>query len=406
MSNNINKTGIWLIGALGDISTTLILGKLGIEKGITSNVGLVSETNPFNQLGLTKLDNIIVGGQDIRDTDLSQSVERLYRSSKTVSRELIDECEQDISEISQRFVVAPELAWQMTADAGIGLSLTEMVTQQRKVLRNFIESQDLSHLVVVNLTSAEPLPKPSAEINTLDGFEKLIAENQKACVAPSMLYAYCAFLENCSHVNFTPNLGASIPALSELSKKQQVPHCGNDGKTGETLVKTALAPMFTCRNLQVMTWQGYNMLGNGDGKTLSVPENRESKIDNKSTVLENMLGYTPHSDVAIDYVPSLGDWKTAWDLIHFKGFLDVPMTMQFTWQGCDSVLAAPLVLDMVRFCEFAARHGESGEMQHLASFFKKPLGTDEMALYSQFELLLKYAIGHLEKSGTHVKKVS
>lgn len=396
MKQNSNKTGVWLIGTLGDISTTLILGKLGIQKGITSNVGLVSETNPFDQLGLVSLDDIVVGGQDIRDSSLSESVENVYRSSNTISRELIEQCEQDILNISKDIVIAPELAWQVGGECNSELSLSALVEQQRKVLRDFIETHDLSHLVVVNLTSAEPLPKSSDALNHIDEFEKLIEADEKEFVAPSMIYAYSAFLEKCSHVNFTPNLGASIPALSDLAKREQVPHCGNDGKTGETLVKTALAPMFTCRNLQVMSWQGYNMLGNGDGKTLSVPENRESKIDNKSAVLESMLGYTPHSHVAIDYVPSLGDWKTAWDFIHFKGFLDVPMSMQFTWQGCDSVLAAPLVLDMVRFCDFAVKKGEFGEMQHLSSFYKKPIGTEEIALYPQFEMLLKYAISHID----------
>jgi myo-inositol-1-phosphate synthase len=149
------------------------------------------------------------------------------------------------------------------------------------------------------------------------------------------------------------------------------------------------------RNLEVMSWEGFNMLGNSDGKTLSDPANCQSKLHNKARVLENILGYKPHSDVAINYVPSLGDWKTAWDFIHFKGFLDVPMTMQFTWQGCDSALAAPLVLDMVRLSEYAYRHKEKGLMRHLACFFKNPIGVEEMSLFVQFERLMEYAQTHL-----------
>ena len=137
------------------------------------------------------------------------------------------------------------------------------------------------------------------------------------------------------------------------------------------------------------------MLGNNDGATLSDPENRVNKLHNKENVLKNILGYNPHSDVTINYVPSLGDWKTAWDLIHFKGFLDVPMTMQFTWQGCDSILAAPLLLDMARLSEFAARHGEAGPMRHLSCFFKNPIEVDEMALHAQFGMLLEYVEQHL-----------
>ena len=160
-------------------------------------------------------------------------------------------------------------------------------------------------------------------------------------------------------------------------------------------MKTALAPMFAWRNLRVMSWEGVNMLGNNDGKALDQPDNRVAKLRNKGNVLQNILGYDPHAGVDINFVPSLGDWKTAWDLIHFQGFLDVKMSMQFTWQGCDSILAAPLVLDMVRLSEFAARNGESGLMRHLAAFFKNPIGVEEMALHSQFERLLRYTERHL-----------
>ncbi len=149
--------------------------------------------------------------------------------------------------------------------------------------------------------------------------------------------------------------------------------------------------MFMMRNLEIMSWQGVNLLGNEDGRALADPARRAGKLKNKDEALTTLLGYPVHSGVVIDYVPSLGDWKTAWDLIHFRGFLDVPMTMQFTWQGCDSILAAPLVLDLVRLCEHAARHGRYGLQRHLACFFKHPLDVGEMALHRQFERLVDYA---------------
>ena len=153
--------------------------------------------------------------------------------------------------------------------------------------------------------------------------------------------------------------------------------------------------MFLCRNLEVLSWEGVNLLGNKDGLTLSKEENRALKLQNKGNVLSSILGYTPHSGVSINYVPSLGDWKTAWDLIHFKGFLNVNMTMQFTWQGCDSILAAPLVLDMIRLVDFAWQNGEIGSMPHLASFFKNPIGVKEMEFTKQMDLLINYALQHL-----------
>jgi myo-inositol-1-phosphate synthase len=168
---------------------------------------------------------------------------------------------------------------------------------------------------------------------------------------------------------------------------------GNDGKTGETLVKSALAPMFSYRSLKVLSWEGFNILGNMDGRVLDNPLNKAAKIQTKDQVLSKILGYSPHSRVHIDYVPSLDDQKTAWDFIHFQGFLGARMSLQFTWQGYDSILAAPLVLDLARLAELAVRRGESGLMPHLASYFKAPLGVDAFGLHEQYGMLAEYAEG-------------
>jgi myo-inositol-1-phosphate synthase len=171
-----------------------------------------------------------------------------------------------------------------------------------------------------------------------------------------------------------------------------VPHCGNDGKTGETLVKTVLAPMFTARNLRVLAWQGYNMLGNRDGEVLVDGAHRQAKLRNKDEALRSLLGDEGlHTRVGIDFVPSLQDWKTAWDFIHFEGFLGTRMSLQFTWSGSDSALAAPLVLDLVRLAELARRLGEAGEMLHTASFFKAPIAGGTHDFRAQFQSLLEYA---------------
>jgi myo-inositol-1-phosphate synthase len=165
---------------------------------------------------------------------------------------------------------------------------------------------------------------------------------------------------------------------------------GHDGKTGETLVKSALAPMFRYRNLRVLAWQGYNLLGDRDGQVLADPENKSSKVRTKDEVIPGILGYPVHTHVAIDYVPSLHDQKTAWDFIHFRGFLDVKMSLQFIWQGFDAILAAPVVLDLVRFAELARRRGEGGPMKHLSCYFKNPLDVPEHDLHYQFHALMEY----------------
>ena len=160
-------------------------------------------------------------------------------------------------------------------------------------------------------------------------------------------------------------------------------------------MKTTLAPMFVARNLKVMSWEGYNMLGNRDGKVLDAPDANQAKCKDKDNCLRDILGDDEtHSRVRIDYVPSLGDWKTAWDFIHFTGFLGTKMILQFIWQGCDSALASPLVLDLIRMADFAHRSNESGNLRHLACFFKAPYEAEEHGFFRQNEALLEYVAAH------------
>src|SRR5262249_47396889 len=150
------------------------------------------------------------------------------------------------------------------------------------------------------------------------------------------------------YINFTPSLGASLPALHELATLRRAVHGGKDGKTGETLLKSVLAPMFAHRNLHLLSWVGHNIFGNRDGLVLDDPQNKATKLRTKDHVTSQIVGSKPQTHVSIEYIESLDDWKTAWDHIHFRGFLGVKMMLQFTWQGCDSLLAAPLVLDLAR----------------------------------------------------------
>jgi len=156
-------------------------------------------------------------------------------------------------------------------------------------------------------------------------------------------------------------------------------------------MKSVLAPMLRNRNFRVMSWVGHNILGNLDGKVLDDPVNKASKVTSKDHLLAQILGYPLQTLVSIEYIESLGAWKTAWDHIHFEGFLGTPMTLQFIWQGCDSLLAAPLVLDMIRFTDLARRRGHVGLMTFLASFFKSPHGVEEQGFIRQFDALEAWA---------------
>ena len=270
------------------------------------------------------------------------------------------------------------------------LSPKEQVAAITSALDAFKESTGVSRVVVMNLASSEAQREPTESWESLAAFEAALeaSEAQPA----SVLYAYAALKSGHPFVNFTPSAGASIPALRELAESSRVPIAGSDGKTGETLVKTVLAPMFTGRALKVLAWQGYNMLGNRDGQVLEDPAHKAAKLQNKDQALRELLENDElHSQVAIDFVPSLNDWKTAWDFIHFEGFLGAKMSMQFTWQGSDSALAAPLVLDLVRLTDEAARAGASGDLEHLACFFKAPISGGTHDFHAQHLRLLSYA---------------
>lgn len=393
-----NRTGVWIAGARGDIATTLIVGVEALRRGRISTSGMTTEVPPVSALDLIGMDDLFIGGLDIAEGSLVESARSVGRLSGTFDSELVELISPELNAIDRDIVCAPEASWESGRLPDHPASIASFVTQLRQRLRDFAAKHQLRHTVVVNLTSAEYLPESSPDHDTLEGIERLIDDNRRDLLSASICYTYAAIQEGCSYINFTPNPGIDLKGLQQLAVRKRVPFYGNDGKTGETLVKTALAPMFLYRNLKILSWEGVNMLGNSDGRTLNEPGHKVAKLQNKGNVLESILGYAPHAGIDINYVPSLGDWKTAWDLIHFQGFLDVSMSMQFTWQGCDSILAAPLVLDMIRLSEFAARHGESGPMKHLAAFFKNPLDCEEMALHPQYLRLLEYVQAHLQKA--------
>jgi myo-inositol-1-phosphate synthase len=391
------RIGVWIAGAHGDIAATLITGVSALAMSLVPTTGLTTVMPPFDRLPLLDPRDIRFGGIDVRSSSLASAAKSLEERSHTVDRDLLDAVGVRLKEIEQDILSRPDVVWDPSAPANRPpTSLVEVIEAVKEQLRAFRAKHALERVIVVNLSSVQPTPVSSPLTESLRGLEQLIADNRKDLVTSSACYAYAALVERCPYINFTPNVGTRWGSIAELAKRNRIPFCGDDGKTGETLVKTALAHMFACRNLQVMSWEGVNLLGNNDGRALENPLNREMKLRHKERVLDGILGYSPHVGVSINYVPSLGDWKTAWNLIHFRGFLGVPMTMQFIWQGCDSVLAAPLVFDLVRLVDFACCQGEYGPLRHLAVFFKSPLGVAEMDLQSQYRMLLHYAEQHLQ----------
>lgn len=393
-----DKVGIWLIGARGGVATTAIVGLLALQKKLTANHGLVSELPQFSKAGLADWSQFVVGGCDIRATSLEAEATKLLTESKLLSAELLEACKEDFVTIDQQITPGTIFNVGKTISDLADPEMTKQESTPKKLiewiksdLTNFAERNGLSKVIVMNVSSTEPTVDASALPNNWAEFESIL--DDKDCIlAASSIYGIAALQLGMPFLNFTPSLGTAPDAICELAESHGTCHMGHDGKTGETLLKSSLAPMFQHRNLNVMSWVGHNIFGNLDGKVLDDPENKQTKVVSKDRLLGQILGYDPQTLVSIEYIKSLGDWKTAWDHIHFQGFLSTPMTMQFTWQGSDSILAAPLVLDLVRFTELASRRGEVGLLTDLCSFFKSPHGIEENNFVRQFQMLEKWAV--------------
>ena len=391
--------GLWLIGARGAVATCVAYGLAGLRAGLLEPVGLVTERAALAGMDLTPTDNLVLGGHDVCRRSLTDSAGELVKSG-VLQEGLVTATSADASAFEARI----RSGLLDGAEVGLadldpesarrgGLAPREQIAALVADLEEFRAECELDRVVVLNLASTEAFREPAAEWETLAEFEAAL--DAETAQPASVIYAYAALRAGCPHVNFTPSTGASIPALRELARELSLPHCGSDGKTGETLLKTVLAPLFVARNLRVLGWQGYNMLGNRDGEVLADPLHRESKLRSKGDSLRAILGDdTAHTHVAIDYFPSLRDWKTAWDYIHFEGFLGARMSLQFTWTGSDSALAAPLAIDLARLADFAHEAGEVGEMPHTASFFKAPLAGGPQEFHAQYGLLLEYVEQH------------
>ncbi len=396
------------------MAATATLGLLALEQGHAGHwqtsdgpvrkvppardqVGLVTAIPQFAALDFVPWRNLVVGGHDVRACHIADAALTLVHNG-AIKLSLVDEFMDSLNQIESNIELGAlfnsgQAIERLAAVEPTRRTARETVESIKRDLRSFARDEELERVVVVNLASTEP-PTDVADLpERWEELEKLLDAN--GCpLRASSLYAIAALDLGMPYINFTPSLGASLPAIEELAVLRGTCHAGQDGKTGETLLKSVLAPMFAARNLEVMSWVGHNIFGNLDGLVLNDPANKAAKMQSKDQLVGQILGYDPQTLVSIEYIRSLGDWKTAWDHIHFRGFLGTPMTLQFTWQGCDSLLAAPLVLDLVRFVELSHRLGEVGVLSHLGSFFKQPLGLAEHDFSRQFSLLCDWAERH------------
>ena len=384
------KTGVWLIGACGNVGAVTVAGARAIARGLAGRTGLVTELKEVRGLPLPAVEDLVFGGHEVSGRTLWESARDFGRRAGVLTDRLLEPLKEDLDAIQAD--VRPGLPQRPVRTIGgsprAAAGPRAAVEAVQEDVRAFRDRHGLADVVVVNVATTEPLPEARPEWGSLTRMRGALEDDRAEVFPPSMLYAYAALDAGFPYVNFTPSTGSSVPALDELARARGTVHAGRDGKTGETLVKTTLAPLFAFRNLKVLAWEGYNMLGNPDGEALREPRTRESKAVSKDRSLRAILGeQAGHSSVHIDFVPSLDDWKVAFDYIHFEGFLGARMAMQFTWQGCDSALAAPLVLDLARLSALAHARREKGALDFLACVFKDPYGVDVHSFTEQFDLL-------------------
>ncbi|KAE8762437.1 inositol-3-phosphate synthase [Georgenia thermotolerans] len=377
--NDSARTGVWFVGARGSVATTATLGALAARKGLAPRTGLVSELPEVAAAGLPGVESLVFAGHDVATEPLPERALTLARGG-VVPLDLARSLADELAEVDGRIRSGARADGEPQRDVAARLSAD---------LEGFRTEHGLDRVVVVDVSSTEPPVEPSPALEHLAELERALDAGGSP-LPPSSLYAYAAFRAGCPLAEFTPSTGPHLGALAELAKEQGLPWAGRDGKTGETLLKSVLAPMFATRALTVRSWASYNLLGGGDGNTLADPHAAASKTATKAMGLQAMLGHPVDGPLHIDYVEDLGDWKTAWDHISFEGFLGTRMSMQFTWQGCDSALAAPLVLDLARLLARAHEAGEAGAMGALGFFFKEPLGSYEHGLAAQWRALTQW----------------
>ncbi|QEV09297.1 myo-inositol-1-phosphate synthase [Streptomyces prasinus] len=361
------------MGARGSVATTAIAGCAAVAAGLHPPTGMVTETPDFASCGLPPLSSLVFGGHDTVDCPLPKRAEHLAAGG-VLPHGLPSAVHAELVAADREIRPGGPLPGDTDGDTDGDAERhdDELIDVFAADIRDFVRRHDLAGAVVVNVASTEPAPDDDS-------------------LPPSSRYAAAALRAGCPYVNFTPSAGLHHPALAPLAEASGLPYAGRDGKTGQTLLRSVLGPMFLQRALAVRAWSGTNLLGGGDGAALADPATAAAKNAGKERVLADTLGTTPEGEVHIDDVPALGDWKTAWDHIAFDGFLGARMILQTTWQGCDSALAAPLVLDLARLVARARERGLSGPLGELGFYFKDPVGDGPSSLAEQYAELRRFA---------------
>jgi len=400
------KLGVLIPGFCGAISTTLIGGVEVVNAGEGKPIGSLTQMgrirlgkrndkrNPLIKdfVPLVGLEDLVFGGWDIFDENLYESAKKAAVLDPTQIERLrsrLDARHPMTAVFDRKFVknlTGPHIK--------NGKNKYDLAMQLIDDIEKFKEDNGLDRAVMIWCASTEIYIKECEVHSTLAKFEKGMKDNHPA-IAPSMLYVYAALKCGVPFINGAPNLGVAIPAMVELAKKQGVPIAGSDYKTGQTLMKTILAPGLKSRALGIRGWFSTNILGNRDGEVLDDPASFKTKEVSKLSVLESILqpGIYPdlykdlYHKVTINYYPPRGDNKEGWDNVDIFGWLGYPMQIKMDFLCRDSILAAPLALDLVLFMDLAKRAGLSGIQEWLSFYFKSPVHAKEV--YAENDLFVQ-----------------
>ena len=411
------KLGILLVG-LGAVSTTTIAGVLAIRKGLSAPIGSLTQMGTI-RLGkrtegrspkinevvpLASMDDLVFGGWDIFAEDC-------YSAAKTagvIEQTLLDKVRPELEKIRPWPAVFDQHYVKRLSGPNVkkGKNKRDLADQVVADIQKFKKDNNLDRVVMIWAGSTEIFLTESAVHQSLAAFEKGLEESDIA-IPSSMIYAYAAIKEGIPYANAAPNLTADIPALVELAAKTQTPLAGKDMKTGQTLIKTIIAPGLKARMLGVSGWYSTNILGNRDGEVLDDPESFKTKEESKKSALDYI--FQPHlypelykdlyHMVRINYYPPRGDNKEGWDNIDIFGWLGYPMQLKINFLCRDSILAAPIVLDVALFMDLAKRCGMSGIQEWLSFYFKAPQHAP--GLYPEHDLFIQ--LMKLKNTLRHIK---
>jgi len=385
------RLGILLPG-MGAVSTTFIAGVEAIKRGLSTPVGSLTQLGrlrlgkrtenrsaAINELvPLSSLETLRFGGWDI----FADNAYEAAAKAKVLDAALLEQIKAPLEQIKPFPAVFDPSFVSLIDGPHVkkGKNKKDLAEQLREDIRNFKKDNDCERLVMVWCASTERYIDPTPAHQSISAFEKAL-EDSDPSISPSMMYAYAAIKERVPFANGSPNRSVEIPALQELAREMKTPIAGSDFKTGQTLMKTIIAPGLKARLIGLNGWYSTNILGNRDGEVLADPGSFKTKEVSKLSVLDQilepdtypMLYEDVHHQVQINYYPPRGDNKEGWDNIDIFGWLGYPMQIKVNFLCRDSILAAPIVLDLALFMDLAARSDLHGIQEWLSFYFKSPL---------------------------------